>query len=110
MLSHSPLAQLTVDRYLRTQPWRAQLSDLGTMYRTRRGAMVRALERYMPQEVRWTAPQGDFFVWVTLPEPLKAKPMLDAAVVAGVAYVPGTGFYADGRGHHELRLLWPNRP
>ncbi|WP_405773726.1 PLP-dependent aminotransferase family protein [Streptomyces sp. NBC_00859] len=104
MLSQSPLTQMTVDRYLRTQLWQAQLVETCTMYRSRRDAMLRALERYMPPGASWTVPQGGFFVWVSLPEPLDTKAMLDAAVAAGVAYVPGTGFYTGGRGRRELRL------
>ncbi|QLJ06178.1 PLP-dependent aminotransferase family protein [Streptomyces sp. NEAU-sy36] len=104
MLSHSSLAQMTVDRYLRTQPWRTRLAALREMYAARRDAMLQALEEYMPRSVRWTLPHGGFFVWLTLPEPLDSKRMLDEALAAGVAYVPGTGFYADGRGHRELRL------
>ena len=47
---------------------------------------------------RWTTPGGGFYVWVTLPEGLDAKAMLPRAVTQRVAYVPGTGFYADGQG------------
>jgi DNA-binding transcriptional MocR family regulator len=32
--------------------------------------------------------------------------MLPRAVAALVAYVPGTGFYADGDGRHSLRLSY----
>jgi hypothetical protein len=32
--------------------------------------------------------------------------MLPRAIAALVAYVPGTGFYVDGQGQHELRLSY----
>jgi 2-aminoadipate transaminase len=104
MLSHSAFAQLAVERYLSTQPWAEQLKDFREMYRDRRDAMLSALAAYMPEGVSWTRPGGGFFVWVTLPEGLDAKAMLPRAIGARVAYVPGTGFYADGGGRANMRL------
>ncbi|MDT9692483.1 PLP-dependent aminotransferase family protein [Streptomyces sp. P9(2023)] len=104
MLSHSALAQLTVDRYLCTQPWQERLASVRTSYRERRDAMLRALSAYMPAGVSWTVPDGGFFVWVTLPEGIDARVLLPRALAAGVAFVPGTGFYADGRGTRNARL------
>ncbi|OIV35611.1 GntR family transcriptional regulator [Mangrovactinospora gilvigrisea] len=106
MLSHSAFAQLAVDRYLRTQPWDEQLKEFREMYRTRRDAMLDALSATMPPGVTWTRPAGGFFVWLTLPEGLDAKAMLPRAVGARVAYVPGTGFYADGSGTANMRLSY----
>jgi 2-aminoadipate transaminase len=104
MLSHSAFAQLAVDRYLSTQPWAEQLKDFREMYRDRRDAMLSALDASMPEGVSWTRPGGGFFVWVTLPPGLDAKAMLPRAIGARVAYVPGTGFYADGGGRANIRL------
>ncbi|WP_234327854.1 PLP-dependent aminotransferase family protein [Streptomyces sp. NRRL F-2664] len=104
MLSHSALAQLTVDRYLRTEPWQERLGGFRAGYRTRRDAMLRALSLSMPAGVSWTVPDGGFFVWVTLPEGLDSRELLPHALAAGVAFVPGTGFYTDGRGTRHLRL------
>jgi 2-aminoadipate transaminase len=104
MLSHSAFAQLAVERYLATQPWAEQLKDFRELYRDRRDAMLSALTSYMPDGVSWTRPGGGFFVWVTLPAGLDAKAMLPRAIGARVAYVPGTGFYADGGGRTNMRL------
>ncbi|WP_233580807.1 aminotransferase-like domain-containing protein [Streptomyces triticirhizae] len=104
MLSHSVFSQLVVDRYLRTQPWAEQLKEFRELYRERRDAMLRSLEAHMPRGVRWTSPGGGFFVWASLPEGLDSKALLPRAVGARVAYVPGTGFYADGGGRSHMRL------
>ena len=37
-------------------------------YRHRRDLMVSLLEKYMPEGVTWTHPDGGLFLWVTLPE------------------------------------------
>ncbi|MEV6674577.1 PLP-dependent aminotransferase family protein [Streptomyces sp. NPDC051162] len=104
VLSPSPLAQMTVDRYLRTQPWTDQLKVFREMYRERRDALLAALADHMPPGTSWTTPAGGFFVWATLPEGLDARAMLPRATSARVAYVPGTGFFADGSGRASMRL------
>src|SRR5262249_25569227 len=74
------------------------------VYRERRDAMLAALADKMPEGTTWTEPGGGLFVWVTLPEGLDAKAMMPRAIAARVAYVPGTGFYADGSGAGHMRL------
>jgi DNA-binding transcriptional MocR family regulator len=104
MLSHAAFNQLVVNRYLRTQPWPEQLKEFREMYRQRRDAMFQALEMHMPPGVSWTKPGGGFFVWTTLPPGLDTKAMLPRAVQSRVAYVPGTGFFANGEGRQAMRL------
>ncbi len=60
----------------------------------------------MPAGCRWTRPGGGFYVWMQLPHGLDAKAMLPRAVSSRVAYVPGTGFYADGQGAQHMRLSY----
>ncbi|MCI2430747.1 PLP-dependent aminotransferase family protein [Candidatus Acetothermia bacterium] len=78
------------------------------VYHERRDAMFHALERYFPEEVRWTHPQGGLFLWVVLPEHLDAAQVLQEAVKERVAFVPGTAFYPDGAGQNTLRLNFSN--
>ncbi|MFC5720622.1 PLP-dependent aminotransferase family protein [Streptomyces gamaensis] len=106
VLSPSPLAQMTVETYLRTQPWEDQLKVFREMYRERRDALLDALHQYMSPGIGWNTPGGGFFVWVTLPAGLDAQAMLPRAIGTRVAYVPGTGFYADSNGRHEMRLSY----
>ena len=95
-----------VSAYLSTQPWMEQIKVFREIYRERRDATLAALEQHFPAGARWTRPTGGFYVWVTLPEGLDSKQMLARAVHARVAYVPGTGFYADGQGGRHLRLSY----
>ena len=41
---------------------------------------------------------------MTVPDGLDSKAMMPRAIAARVAYVPGTGFYADGTGTANMRL------
>src|SRR4029078_7155396 len=97
-LSPPPLPQVSVARYLATQPWREQIKLFTELYRERRDACLESLEALMPAGTTWTKPDGGFYVWLKLPQGLDAKLMQPRAVNALVAYVPGIGFYADGGG------------
>ncbi|WP_306211510.1 aminotransferase-like domain-containing protein [Actinoplanes sp. RD1] len=104
ILCPSAFAQHAVTQYLSTMPWREQIKSYREIYRERRDAMLDALDGLMPPGTTWTRPNGGLFVWVTLPEGLDAKAMMPRAIAARVAYVPGTGFYADGTGTGHMRL------
>jgi 2-aminoadipate transaminase len=106
ILSHSSFSQLAVREYLATQPWREQIKSFRDLYRERRDAMLGSLDALMPTGCSWTRPAGGFFVWLTLPEGLDAKAMAPRAIAHRVAYVPGTGFYADGSGRRHMRLSY----
>lgn len=104
ILCPSNLAQSIIATYLRTMPWREQLKGYSSIYGERRDAMLQALADLMPPGVSWTRPEGGLFVWATLPGGLDSKAMVPRAIAARVAYVPGTGFYADGTGQAHMRL------
>ena len=106
VLCPASFAQLTVREYLATQPWREQIKAFRELYRERRDAMLQALTATMPAGCGWTKPGGGFFVWLRLPDGIDAKAMLPRAVSSRVAYVPGTGFFADGSGHGYARLSY----
>lgn len=99
-------SQLLVSRYLATAPWREQIKVFREVYRERRDALLDAMDQHFPDGCSWTRPDGGFYSWVTLPPGLHAKTMQPRALAARVAYVPGTGFYADGGGGAFLRLSY----
>jgi 2-aminoadipate transaminase len=75
-------------------------------YRQRRDAMLAALERHFPDGVTWTHPQGGLFLWVKLPEGVDCGDVFNEAIEQKVAFVPGTAFYADGRGRNAMRVTF----
>ncbi len=98
ILCPSNFTQLTISSYLKDQPWRDQIASFVDLYRVRRDAMLESLDAHFPKEATWTKPGGGFYVWVTLPLEIDTKAMVPKAIVAKVAYVPGSAFYADGFG------------
>jgi len=106
-LCGSAFAQVTAERYFTGTRWRRVLQGLTRTYGERRDAMLAALTEHFPAEARWTTPEGGFFVWVELPSFLDAGQLLAEAVEHGVTFVPGDGFYPDGRsGRNCMRLAF----
>ncbi len=103
-LCSSNLSQMLIASYFENADWRAYVKRLTNMYRERRDAMLDSLAEFMPKEVHWTHPRGGLFVWATLPSYLDATAMLPRAIAKNVAYVPGEGFYAGGKGKNCMRL------
>jgi 2-aminoadipate transaminase len=80
------------------------------IYRSRRDAMLAALEREMPAGVRWTTPSGGFFLWLTLPEGYDTDAMLPAATDRGIIYIPSSWFYPDRSWVRSMRLNFSAQP
>jgi DNA-binding transcriptional MocR family regulator len=106
ILCPSNFSQMAISSYLADQPWRDQITSFCGLYRARRDAMLESLDNYFPKSAIWTKPRGGFYVWVTLPPEIDTKAMMPKAIVAKVAYVPGTAFYADGLGSWSMRLSY----
>ena len=91
----------------------AHLARLRAEYRTRRDAMLGAMERHFPRTVRWIVPESGMFVWVTLPQGSDTVELLGRAVACEqVAFVPGAAFSPrDPRqAAHCLRLCFASTP
>ena len=83
----------------------AHTAKTNAIYKARRDAMLSALERHMPDGVRWPRPEGGMFIWVELPASVSTSELLERSVeTAKVAFVPGGAVHPDGSGINTLRL------
>ncbi len=109
-LQTSTLGQLQVNRYLEENDLDADIARIIPVYRERRDAMLAALDAEMPAGVHFTRPLGGLFLWMTLPERLSARTLLDECLRQNVAFVPGGAFYPNGGHENTLRLNYSNMP
>jgi 2-aminoadipate transaminase len=108
VLSNS-LTQRAVHRYVTDNDLDAHIETIINQYRLQRDVMLAAMKQHFPAGVKWQAPHGGMFLWVTLPDGMDASALLPLAVEqAKVSYVPGTPFYADNSGANMLRLNFSN--
>jgi 2-aminoadipate transaminase len=98
------LGQRLFEEYVRRGWIDEQLVRSRALYRRKAERMLAALERTMPSDVRWTRPHGGFFSWLTLPGGVEAEDLARRSAERGVAVVPGSLFFPDGRGGDNLRL------
>ena len=103
-LCSSPLSQLFVHSFVESGTWRDYVSQLCTLYVSRRDALLRALETEFPKGSTWTHPEGGFFVWATLPGDIHTGDLLVKAIEENVAFVRGDAFFVDGQGTDSMRL------
>jgi 2-aminoadipate transaminase len=66
--------------------------------------LASALREHIPG-VRFTEPDGGYFLWVELPDDVDVDLLLPAAAERGVAVVKGSDFLLEG-GRHALRLAY----
>jgi len=101
---HSPtFNQMMASRYLERVDFASRIGEIIELYRPRRDAMAAALTELVPS-ASFTHPQGGLFLWVTLPETIDARALLETSLARGVAFVPGEGFFPNGGRRHHLRL------
>jgi 2-aminoadipate transaminase len=99
------LGQRILEEYIRRGWIDEQLAESRALYRSKWDVLSDALTGSMPSGIDWTRPTGGFFTWLTLPGS-DATELVGRAADAGVGIVPGTMFYADGRGNDNIRLAF----
>ena len=59
----------------------------------RRDIALECIERYFPNDIKYTHPQGGLFTWIELPENISAHDILQKCIEQKIAFVPGGSFY-----------------
>jgi len=95
------VSQATVYAFLRRGKLAPNLERVCGILRTRRDAMIAALERHLP-EASWSTPEGGYFLWLELPGGVETADLR----VEGVTFVPGADFFAGPGGERALRLAF----
>lgn len=100
------LSQAQLHDFLAAGYFEKHLEFLRLFLRSRRDALLEVLEEEMPREAAWTRPAGGYFLWLELPETVDAAELNERACAAGVAFVPGAGFFHGDRGRSTARLAF----
>jgi 2-aminoadipate transaminase len=80
------------------------IATIRQQYKQRMRLMTDLLTEHTSGKLRWNEPKGGMFLWVELPEGLHAQQLLKKAVDKGVAFVPGSTFYANSPQMNTMRL------
>lgn len=102
------LSQVIAEDYIERGYIDSFVEKMRSIYRERRDAAIAALEKYMPEGVMWTKPEGGFFVWVTLPEGIDPEDLFKRSVERNVAFVTGDAFLPREYPNRYIRLSYSN--
>jgi 2-aminoadipate transaminase len=86
------------------------IPQIRTLYASQCRTMLDALAKYFPASVHWHAPDGGMFIWVKLPAHMDAAALLEKAIAANIAFVPGAPFFANEPQHNTMRLSFVTVP
>ncbi len=101
------LNQAVVDAYLRRGLLAPHVKSICQRYGEQMRAMLQGLSG-IGGIAKYTKPEGGLFIFASLPEGESARPLFEACVARGVAFVPGSPFYPDGGHENTFRLNFSN--
>ena len=101
--------QYMLAEYVKSYDYDAHIEKIKALYKQNSEAMQEAMAKYFPKEVTYTKPDGGMFLWINLPEKVKAMKLAPKAIEKGVIFVPGDAFYVSTPdGANTARLNYTN--
>ena len=97
-------SQLALAEYLGQGGYERHLRKLRSALAGQQQKMLAAIEAHFPAGTRVTQPQGGYFLWVVLPEPVDALALHRQALDRGISIAPGPMFSAKRAFRNCIRL------
>lgn len=103
-LQSPELTQMLTYYYLKMFDLEKHIEEIQVVYKERCELMVEMIQKYFPAEIKYTDPEGGMFLWLELPEGLDSDAILDDALAAGIAYIPGESFFSFDGVKNTIRM------
>jgi 2-aminoadipate transaminase len=101
------LVQFAMARLMADGSFETHLRGLRAEHARRAAAMLGSIQKHVPAgALRFARPVGGLYLWCRLAAGLDSRALLERALAAGVAFVPGHAFYPDPAGDNELRICF----
>jgi 2-aminoadipate transaminase len=97
-------AQRVLYQYLSDNDIDLHIAKICKKYASQKNAMIDAIRRYFPVEVKYSNPDGGMFLWAILPEGISARAVFDEAIEENIAFVPGDPFYVRAVNANTMRI------
>ncbi|MGQ9844688.1 MAG: aminotransferase-like domain-containing protein [Caldisericia bacterium] len=98
------ITQYIVYEFLKRGYLEPYLNKVRVEYKKKRDLMIESINKYFPEEVKYTKPEGGLFIWVSCPKSINTEELFYEAIEEKVAYVTGVSFYAHRNIHNCMRL------
>ena len=109
-LHTSSISQREISKFIELYDFDAHIDKIISVYRRRRDVMLQTMREEFHDDIKFTHPQGGLFLWVELPQHIKAVDLLTRCLERSVAFVPGDSFFPNNRVENTLRLNYSNMP
>lgn len=106
----SNFMQILANEFLTSGYLEPYLNFLRKEYRERKNMLQQSLKRHMPNGIQWVEPKGGFYMWLSLPDQVKATTVFYDCLKIGVVFVTGRTFDPDNVRDDHLRLSFSNMP
>lgn len=104
-LQCSTFDELLTIEYMKKYKLDDHIEDIRNLYKKKRDLMLKCVKKFFPAEVKYTTPHGGFFLWLKLKKDINTKELLiEAAKDYKVAFIPGSGFFAEPGYDNFIRL------
>lgn len=109
-LQCNTIAQMTIHEYLKRYNIDNHIKKIVEVYKQRRDVAIRCIERYFPENIKFSHPQGGLFIWVELPENISTREILEKCLERKIAFVPGGSFFPVKHKENTFRINYSNMP
>ncbi len=96
--------QPAIADYLQHGGYDRHLRRLRYALEEQKNAMLAAIARHFPEQVRVSHPSGGYFLWLELPERMDSLKLFQMALAQGISIAPGPIFSPTRRFRHCIRL------
>lgn len=100
----SSLSQWVAAEYLASGLYHQHLEELRPQLKLRRKAASEALKLYFSDIAAWEIPQGGFYIWLTLTQPVSMPKLFKMALSEGLLINPGSLY--DPLSNRQIRLSY----
>ena len=107
-LHSNTFAQYVIADFIKLGHLEKHIELIKREYGRKRDLMIKMLQKYFGDRIKWTTPEGGLFLWLKLPDHISATDMLPKAIQAKVAYVPGKFFFSAEQDDTTMRLNFCN--
>ncbi len=100
--------QIIASEFLEKGKLEPYLEFLRKDYFERKELTQKALEKYMPDYVKWNEPRGGFYYWCEMPVGYDATDVMSISIQKGAVFVSGKTFDPAGVKNNNFRLSYSN--
>lgn len=107
-LHTSVFDQMVIDQFLADNDLDEQIEVAKKLYSAKAQKMMDCMDKYLPEGVEFTRPEGGMFLWATMPEGIKGVDVQNLAIKKGVVVLAGDPFYEYDREVRTMRINYSN--